>query len=102
MHHGVDVRTHPVDFRMDVELQRGLGVAFQQPPVEIDGDDVGRGERRPDRGPRVDVEGVGITPNTAMAAVIEDLGMLEHANGIRDRLLRGTHALDHFHGITDT
>ena len=96
---GVQDRVHVgargVDLRMQVKLERRPRGALHERAIEIDRDDVRGGQRETRRRARVDVEGRGVAPRAAVAAVVDDLGARQHPNRI-DQLLR------YFQGNTDT
>jgi len=87
VHDRMHIGTDPIDFGVDVKLERRPGAALDEIAVEIDGDDVVGGQGAARRGGRIDVERLPVPPRAAMAAVIDDVRARQHANRIDQLLL---------------
>ena len=88
VHDRLDIGTYPIDFRMDVELERRPGTALDEVAVEIDGDDVVGRQRATRRRGRIDVKRSAVAPRATVTAVVDDVRARQHADRI-DQLLSG-------------
>src|SRR6266849_6096003 len=88
MHDRLDVGPHPVDAAVQVTLERRIALAFDLVCFEVDRADVVYSEPAALARPDVDQHAVVVEADAAMAVVVDDVGLLEHADAVDELLLQ--------------
>ena len=85
--HRVDVGPAPVDRGVDVELERGRVRARNAVSVEVDLHQVRDGQMAADGAAGVDQQPVRPSADGAVAVVVDDPGLREHADGVHEEVV---------------
>ena len=88
MHDGFHVGAHTVNAAMQMALERRIAFAFKLVRLEIDRADVV--DREPAALARADVDqdAVVVEANAAVAVVVDDIRLLQHADAVDQLLLQ--------------
>src|SRR5216117_3055491 len=86
VHDRFDVGPNAVDAAMQVTLERRIALAFDLVCIEVDRADVVRREPAALARPDVDEDAAVVEADAAVAVVVDDVGLLQHADTI-DQLL---------------